>query len=387
MVYTLHTWQFADSIPLHITIGGHQIDLFGFIGALPAGVDLFMVLSGFCLFWPLCKSQAALDGWDWRDYARRRVRRIVPPYYVAILYTILLPVVLVAIFRLLKLEANWQPLPSIRQVVTHLLFIHTLFPDTWDGITGAFWSLGLEAQFYVAFPFVVFAFRKFKWWVLFAMLAISVVYRVVAYNMTIDSGYHVQMVGSIFFLGRWMQFAAGMAAALVVANHRRDGRHPYGVFAGSALFALAVLFYVFATTHILQGLPRALPMRDLFLAISFALAIVAVCSSKTPLGVLFANRFSAGLGFFSYSVFLLHQPTAWYLSELFEKKLHITGISEFLLLMTLGLLVVCSISYLFFALFERPFMNIRQRVREGAATQPAPGFGPSHPKAIQEVVP
>ena len=180
MVYGYHVWQFGYSPSLVVPVFGHPVNLLGMFPAFPAGVDLFMVLSGFCLFWPLCKSHEALENWDWREYAWRRVRRIVPPYYAAILYTIVLPMVLVALFRLLRLEANWQPVPSARQILTHIFFIHTLFPDTWKGITGAFWSLGLEAQFYLIFPLVVFAFRQWKLAVLAVMVASSIIYRIIA---------------------------------------------------------------------------------------------------------------------------------------------------------------------------------------------------------------
>lgn len=53
MAYTYHVWQFGESPALNVTIGNWQIGLDTLIGSFPSGVDLFMVLSGFCLFWPL----------------------------------------------------------------------------------------------------------------------------------------------------------------------------------------------------------------------------------------------------------------------------------------------------------------------------------------------
>ena len=295
----------------------------------------------------------------------------MPPYYLAILYTIVLPVVLVALFRLLRIEANWQPLPSARQLVTHVLFIHTLFPDTWKGITGAFWSLGLEAQFYVVFPFVIFAYRRGKLVVPVLMVAISILYRVIAIRILAGSNFDVQMVASIFFLGRWMQFAAGMIAAWVVAAHWRQGLR-FGAWHGTLLFVSALGLYLAATASPLPGLFPALPVRDVAFSVAFCLGIISVCASRTPLRLLFENRIAAGLGLFSYSVFLLHQPTAWYLSEMFKKKLHVSGLTDFFLLMTVGVLVVCGISYVFFLFIEKPFMNIRRRNKPAAIPDEAP---------------
>lgn len=370
MVYVYHVWQFAGSPALDVTILGAQLNLFRPIWDFPAGVDLFMVLSGFCLFWPLCKNPEALSRWNWREYATRRVRRIVPPYYMAIAYAILLPVVLVAAFRLLGLEANWPHLPSLRQLVTHVLFIHTLFPDTWDGITGAFWSLGLEAQFYIAFPFVIWAFRQAKVWTLIGMVAVSIFYRIVAHYLTAGSGGNEQMVASIFFLGRWMQFAAGMAAAWIVATHWHTGKNLRNAWTGTTLFVGAVGLYVAAATPALASLSPALPLRALLLAASFAIGIVAICATHTPARGLFANRVSTGLGFISYSVFLIHQPTAWYLSELFRKKLKVDGMTDFVLLLTVGFVIVLAISYVFFLLFEKPFLNTSRRARTSGPAKP-----------------
>ena len=138
MVFTFHVWEFGGSPSRVVSLAGLPMDLYALVHKFELGVDLFMVLSGFCLFLPLCKSDRALWDWDWRNYARRRIRRIVPPYYAAIAYTVFLPVVLVALFRVLHLEANWQPFPPLYQVITHALFVHTLTKGTWGEINGSF---------------------------------------------------------------------------------------------------------------------------------------------------------------------------------------------------------------------------------------------------------
>src|SRR5437870_10025587 len=83
MVYVYHAWQFGGTPALAVSLFGSRWNLSDLVEHLTAGVPLFMALSGFCLFWPLCKSAESLTSWDWKDYARRRMRRIVPPYYAA----------------------------------------------------------------------------------------------------------------------------------------------------------------------------------------------------------------------------------------------------------------------------------------------------------------
>ena len=55
------------------------------------GVPLFLVLSGFCLFYPIV-SKMPIDqvNVDPRTFYRRRARRILPPYYAALFLFILM---------------------------------------------------------------------------------------------------------------------------------------------------------------------------------------------------------------------------------------------------------------------------------------------------------
>jgi peptidoglycan/LPS O-acetylase OafA/YrhL len=363
MVFWYHTWQFGEAPKLEIPLaGGYGVSLGGLINSFTSGVDLFMVLSGFCLFWPIAKSPESARTWSSKVFAWRRIRRIVPSYYAAIIYVTLLPIVLVVVYRMLGQPAKWQTPADISQYVTHLLFIHTLFPSTWDGIQGAFWSLGLEAQFYAAFPFVVWGFRRFGIKVIWMLCAISILYRVCASQMTSDLPWNARFVASIFFLGRWMQFAAGMAAAWVVA--RGLPAKWCGSLAGTGMLLVAFVLYGVALPYDKMW---SLPVGDLAHATSFAVAIIAVCATKCPARFLFTNRLMQWLGLISYSVFLIHQNTAFYLGELLKKVLHLSGPARFAVLGTCGLALIVGLSAFFYRFFEHPFLN----VRKGATPKPS----------------
>ena len=93
-VFGFHVWQFGGSPEWTVEWAGKTWDVFWFLKQGPSGVDLFMVLSGLCLFWPVVSSSESGVDWDWRLYFRRRAYRILPAYYAAIGYAILLPLVL-----------------------------------------------------------------------------------------------------------------------------------------------------------------------------------------------------------------------------------------------------------------------------------------------------
>ncbi len=354
MVYIYHVWDFAGRPQLNVGVSKWSVNLFGPLDSLPSRVDLFMVLSGFCLFLPLCKP-GGMDKWDIKTYTKRRLRRIVPPYYYALLYAFLLPILLVALMRALGREASWQPFPSLWDWVTHLLFIHTLFNDTWSTINISHWTLGLEMQFYIAFPLAVWGYSRWGLKFIGAMIAVSLLYRTVAAWMLADADYSTRFLSTIFFVGRWTQFAAGMLAAWVVArywrNHiRRDAS--WGFIALCASLAI----YALAVSKFIEQLGQY-PIRDILLSIAFAGSVMAFCMGATRLRWLVENRVITWFGFISYSFFLIHQPTAWYLSEMLHKYVGLNGIVLFAALSSIGLFITTCIAYIFFLACERPFLN------------------------------
>jgi peptidoglycan/LPS O-acetylase OafA/YrhL len=353
-VFAYHVWQFGGSPAFPLSFSGYSFDLFGPVHHGPAGVDVFMVLSGFCLFWPLTNNP---DAFHWRSYAIKRARRILPAYYGAIAYTILAPVVLVFGVRLAGWHANFQPVPSLKQIVSHLLLIHTLFRDTWNGITGAFWSMGLEAQFYIVFPFLALAWKRLgSRAIAYAALA-SVAFRIIV-GLFVNAPDSIEaFLLSITFLGRWMQFAAGMAAALWVRQQidqpsRALSTTDWTVLAStSALLELAGLV---APSMISEG---PIPLRDILLATGSAGLISSLCTAPLWIKALFRQGPLPYLGRISYSFFLIHQPTSWYAMEFCRKKIGLSGERLVLAGYTGGFIVTTVCASIFYHLLEKPFLS------------------------------
>src|SRR5690348_8937986 len=108
---------------------------------LSTGVDLFFVLSGFLLFLPYAR--AMLDGQQLpsaRRFYRRRALRILPAYWVCL-----------AIVVALKFYVQHVPF-SVGDVAAHIFLIHDSFPQFNRDYDGPFWTLAVEAQFYLLLP-------------------------------------------------------------------------------------------------------------------------------------------------------------------------------------------------------------------------------------------
>jgi peptidoglycan/LPS O-acetylase OafA/YrhL len=367
MVYFYHVWEFAGRPQLEIAVSKWNVNLLAPLTSLPSRVDLFMVLSGFCLFLPLCKP-GGMDKWNIKTYTKRRLRRIIPPYYFALVYASLLPVLLVIVMRAAGREANWQPFPTLWEWVTHLLFIHTLFGDTWNTINGSLWTLGLEMQFYLAFPLAVWGYSRWGLKFIGGMIVVSLLYRTVAAYILASADDTTRFLSTIFFVGRWTQFAAGMLAAWVVARYwkshiRRDASW------GLSTLCATLAIYILAVSEIVEQIGHY-PIRDMLLSIAFAGAVLTLCISATRVRWFVENRVITWFGFISYSFFLVHQPTAWYLSEMLRKNAGLDGIVLLAVLSSIGLLITTCIAYLFFLICERPFLNTAPVTKKKTTLRP-----------------
>jgi peptidoglycan/LPS O-acetylase OafA/YrhL len=109
------------------------------------GVALFFVISGFCIHLSLLKR---IESFSAKSFFVRRFLRIYPAYLVNM--------VVVLAFN------PWFPTRYLNgwQVVTHLLMVHNLFKATFYGINTAMWSLGVEWQFYLLVPLLLWGRKK-----------------------------------------------------------------------------------------------------------------------------------------------------------------------------------------------------------------------------------
>ena len=144
LVFLFHVRGASDKFALTF-FGGVDATFISAFGQM--GVLLFFVLSGFLLFIPYARAivydQPRLPAI--LTFYRRRARRILPAYLVA--------VVIISVL----IKPDWLWLKRIWHVISHLTFTYTFSPDTLHSMNGVFWSLGIEVQFYILMPFLALA--------------------------------------------------------------------------------------------------------------------------------------------------------------------------------------------------------------------------------------
>jgi len=114
------------------------------------GVDLFFVLSGFCLARPTLEklARAGSAPFDLAGYAAKRVLRILPPYAAAVGAFAALGGFLMS--HNLPLPPGMQPFGAA-DVASELLFMD----QGLQHINASFWSLAVEFRWYFLFPLML----------------------------------------------------------------------------------------------------------------------------------------------------------------------------------------------------------------------------------------
>ena len=326
--------------------------LFAVMAYGPTAVIVFIVLSGFCLMLPVTNAPEGKPRGGWKSYFSRRAMRILPPYWIALLFTL----VLIRLIPGLQQPAGraWDTaVPALlwKPIIAHLLLIHDFTAPYFVRIDPPMWSVALEWHIYFLFPLLLLLWRRVG---MIAAVALGMILGYLPHKLS-----HGRLDFAHFhYLGL---FALGMAAAWIATSAepraaRLRSRVPWGWM--TALFAALSPVIVprdFKSISAL-GLPDYIP------ALAAAgLLIYASLSSHPDTGKgsrlvqFFETPWLVRVGEFSYSLYLIHYPL---LAAMYLGLLHLTLSSEMRLaaLWLLGCPIVILISYGFYTVFERRFV-------------------------------
>ncbi|MHB8465910.1 MAG: acyltransferase family protein [Acidimicrobiales bacterium] len=277
-------------------------------------VDALFVLSGFAQFLPF--AAAGRDAArDWRGYAIRRVFRIVPAYYVALVLTCLY----IGHFGLGAGHSGRTV--GVWELLIHATFLHNLFYGVGGqvglGIDTAMWTLTAEAAFYVVLPFVAGWFLRRPLAALAGGLAVSLGWRLVAEIVAGShpmSEYVISQPPAFAF-----HFAAGMVAALVAVRLRSiaaaGGRLAGQIrWAGAwaVVWSVAALFaWQRAADPAAHQFSLGFALDDRYIwnlvpTMAFAILIVALAVAPRWSYWPLSNRVTRWMGEATYGTYLLH---------------------------------------------------------------------------------
>ncbi len=315
-----------------------------FVRSGSTGVSLFLVISGFCLYLPFAAGRQGR--FKTGTFFIRRARRLLPAYYVSLLFALALNVIGGAYLGFAHLTAGdiaWQ-------MSTHLALVHTLFTSSFYALNGAYWSLGLEWQLYLALPLLIIGIRRFGLLpALAAAVVVNLVYRlglaVAAGKGWVPSGVVQTVVLPNLLPGRWAEFVFGMLTAELYAR-------------GTLARLPRVATYAWAPMAVIAVAAASLPLSHIAFGAVFTLLLIAVLNERGLVSRMFAWRPLVAMGITSYSLYLVHQPVVQAMAFVLRHDLGLSPSRAFVALIAL-LPVIFAVAWLLFVTVERYTLTSR----------------------------
>lgn len=249
------------------------------------GVDLFFVISGFCLAYPILRKrfETGVVKFDVLQFFCRRVIRIVPVYWVAFLALLVVSLIVVA-------RGGEVPWPTVKMPtsfgngVAQLFFLNSA-----TNLSGSFWTLAVEFRWYLMFPIVMWLYMRWPLTIYALMIAAPAIY----WFTPVERLDFATLPG--FLLGV-------IAADLAVRGSRMNRFAP-------ALFVLAVLASLLLEPKVHLAY---IVQNQIWWQVAAFFLVLAGVANATFQRVL-AHPALAWIGMAAYSIYLYHDPVeAWY---------------------------------------------------------------------------
>ena len=313
------------------------------------GVDLFFVLSGFLITGILYDTAQAEH--KVKNFYARRALRIFPLFYAVLFALIVLTP---------TLHFHWH--------TEHLFYffylsnVAVLFapnfepPNHWVNL-GHLWSLAVEEQFYMLWPFIVWRVRKriTLLWIILAVLIATPLLRALLLAEGMNS---VNMSRLLFTRADSLLFGGGVALLVrgPLANH---------------IPAQRILFISASTLALLLLLAHGPEATSPWLSTIGYTAIAACSASLIYLAQqgpnwasnLFDRPFLQFFGRYSYGLYIFHGLYFVYLRHLattFGSKFG-SGILAQILVFAFGFLISIALALLSYRFLEAPVLRLKQR--------------------------
>jgi peptidoglycan/LPS O-acetylase OafA/YrhL len=317
-----------------------------------AGIYLFFVISGFCihLFWAKARAAGVDEPTiNFFTFWKRRVRRLYPPYFAALAlylcyYAYKAPVHVTSFYL-------WD-------VLLHIFMLHNLDLRTTYTINGAFWTLAIEEQLYLAYFLLLFLRIRYGWTrTLLITFSARFIWLLIARALSTSFDMHIPLTEAA--ATNWFIWALGALSVEAALGLIKLPRWCYrlstcGVALGCAM-ALAQLLPLVDQKSWVHDIGWLI-MHPAWGVGFFVLVNYAVAAEQrwrlqsTTVPRLIPSL--ASIGLISYSLYLAHSFVLMHWYWFGFTRLHILTIS--LLIMTP---LSVAFAWVFFRVFERPFMT------------------------------
>jgi peptidoglycan/LPS O-acetylase OafA/YrhL len=317
-------------------------------------VDVFIVLSGFCLMLPLTKGNTIHLT---NNFLKRRAIRILPTYYIAMALSLFLIYTIIG----KKTGSHWdESIPvTAWDIFTHIFLIQDLFGETVYKINHTFWSISVECRIYLVFPLIILLCRKF------GIVLITLASLLLSFFLW--HGYSYIGLNSYTMSPHYLSlFMFGMLSSYVSFTKEKF----YTVLKDMYLqyVTLILIIFIVSMVVIVPNLFHTISLTTLTAdyTVGACTAILLLSISAGRMNVL-TKALSwhplVFVGTFAYSIYLIHAPVLQIISQYLVLPMNLSQPLNLLSMIILGISINLLVSYLFFILAEKPYLKKRSLIK------------------------
>ncbi|MBS1596783.1 MAG: acyltransferase [Bacteroidetes bacterium] len=336
-----HVWMFFGNLPF--VFAGVDINRILSFGGI--GVDLFFVISGFCMYLMHSKQTRKFSFQVYKEFILKRLKRIAPAFYFIVLFECIGYFVLNGIF-------------PAKSFLSHLFFVNT-FVDN-NVLSPPFWSLATEWHFYLFLPFIFIHNKSGKFPVMrvIALIVICMVFRVVLYHQYDLSKSETVASDRIWY--RFPEFGFGILAAWFYTDEKKLINILNGNLGFLITLAIAFSGRLLMTTDAckkfgnLAFVTRA--CAEPLLTFGFALMVLNLLNSESIFRKIISSKFFLFTGRISYSMYLWHWIIAVEVSSFFISAYKLSALNmEMAFIATVSLVI--PVAFISYKVFEEPYFK------------------------------
>ena len=296
IIVWFHFWQQSWLMPV---AGPVNLDWLPRNGCIM--VDMLILLSGFCLFLPYAREMVYGErAAGPAAFYTKRAGRIVPSFYLAILVALVIALIAGEYGSVTGLLGDLLP---------HLVFLNNWFTASAQAthLNGVLWTVAVEVQFYLLFPYIVKFFKKNPVATYLAMVFVGLVSSwLIGHNFaTINQTYWVNNTFTFASV-----YANGILGAYLYVLMTKERRRNVGEGIFFAVVSLACIWlYKILCQHRMSYISETKWQVDYryLLSILFLVFVVSTIMSASWFRVIWDNRVMRFLAEISFNLYIWHQ--------------------------------------------------------------------------------
>ncbi|MDZ8188191.1 MAG: acyltransferase [Nostoc sp. ChiSLP02] len=341
-----HVWFFCGNPILSLgKIASIDLDLNRAVSMIGTGVDMFFVISGFCMYLMYTRQQTQFAWTSYVTFLKNRWLRIAPAFYIS-------ASVCAIIYIFVGKSLPWVDLLS------HASFTHIFFPNT-GRLASPFWSLATEWHFYLFVPLFIWAAAQWGFW---PVITVTILFSMGCRTWMYASPAELELIWKPQIPIRLVEFAWGMCIAWLYIKKIMPPKILSAEKGFLIAFSIAYFGRLLMVTEVVNLASSfgyiCKILAEPVLTLGYSLMLWNAIASSSVFEKWLSHRFIQAIGRWSYSLYLWHwYPCAW-ISQLVAKQFGETPFTQHIALI-LSLVVLIPLSSLSYHWLEAPYFRKR----------------------------